>query len=360
MLAGLGYLGVFEMIPHALYAIDNSGSVIYINEKAKKLLWCESERFENEDCRNIFKCSYTLGGCPILEGIMHGAASPLSGQVSYLAPDGSCIDGKHMATRLNLGGSGGSGCSGCSGTVRDIWAVIIDDCTSDKVTSEFVAVAAHQLRTPMTTIKAYVSLLKAERFGLIDEPKLKALDAIDRNIDRLVEFTTDLLTLSRIESGQLKIHLVKADVVDIVAAVVEKYWARFADDSVRIAISTSGDTIAFVDEDRLYQVLVSLLDNAVRYAPKGSEVKIHIEGGSGYCTMTVSNTGETIPESKLLKIFDKFYQCESVDSALYIGKGLGLAICKGLIGLMDGQIWATNNPDERGVTFHLRLVQLSN
>jgi signal transduction histidine kinase len=104
------------------------------------------------------------------------------------------------------------------------------------MTSEFVAIAAHELRTPMTSIKAYVSLLLSGRFGELDEKKEKALEVIDRNVDRLVKFTTDILTLSRIQSGRLKAYSTDIDVLTLVKNVLRSFSGPITREDIKVSI----------------------------------------------------------------------------------------------------------------------------
>jgi two-component system phosphate regulon sensor histidine kinase PhoR len=220
---------------------------------------------------------------------------------------------------------------------------------------EFVANVSHELRTPLSLIKGYVETLLD---GARDNPEVatKFLQTIDRNAERLKLLIEDLLTISELESGHVKLNLSTVALSPVVAKVLEDFKARAAAKSVKL-VNQAPDLAVRADVGRLEQVLGNLVDNAIKYG--GAECTVTVGGNAqegGQVQVFVQDDGLGIPPEALDRVFERFYRVDKARSREQGGTGLGLAIVKHLIQSHGGRVWATSEPG-RGTTFYFTLDQ---
>jgi two-component system, OmpR family, phosphate regulon sensor histidine kinase PhoR len=220
---------------------------------------------------------------------------------------------------------------------------------------EFVANVSHELRTPLSLIKGYVETLLD---GARDNPDVatKFLRTIDRNSERLQLLIEDLLTISELESGRVKLSLQAVALNLLVPKVFEDFKARAAAKSIRL-INEAPEVAVHADTDRLEQVLGNLVDNAIKYGRAKGAVTV---GGSardgGQVEVFVRDDGPGIPPEALERVFERFYRVDKARSREQGGTGLGLAIVKHIIQSHGGRVWAASEVG-RGTTFYFTLAQ---
>jgi len=220
---------------------------------------------------------------------------------------------------------------------------------------EFVANVSHELRTPLSLIKGYVETLLD---GARDNPEVatKFLHTIDRNAERLRLLIEDLLTISELESGRVKLSIQAIPLNPIIAKVFEDFRDRAAGKSIKL-INETPDLAVRADADRLEQVLGNLVDNAIKYGRANGTVTI---GGSardgGLAEVFVRDDGPGIPPEAIERVFERFYRVDKARSREQGGTGLGLAIVKHIIQSHGGKVWATSEPG-RGAAFFFTLPQ---
>jgi signal transduction histidine kinase len=210
----------------------------------------------------------------------------------------------------------------------------------DRLKSEFLSDVSHELRTPLTSVKGYVDYLLEGIVGELSPPQRDFLTRVKGNTDRLVRLINDLLDLSRIEAGRVDFHPVRLAMVEVATEVIDALRPLAAEKEVDLSTDMS-ETDGFVraDRDKVYQILLNLTHNAVKFTPPRGSVQVRVEGQPrGEVLTVVQDTGEGIPPEELQRIFDKFHQV-SESPAHPKGSGLGLAIAKKLIELHGGQIW---------------------
>jgi signal transduction histidine kinase len=210
----------------------------------------------------------------------------------------------------------------------------------DRLKSEFVSDVSHELRTPLTSVKGYVDYLLEGIVGELSPPQKDFLTRVKGNTDRLVRLINDLLDLSRIEAGRVDFHPVKLAMVEVTTEVLDALRPLASEKGVDLSTDMSEpDGFVRADRDKVYQVLLNLTHNAVKFTPPGGSVRVRVEGQPhGEVLTVVQDTGEGIPPEELARIFEKFHQV-SESSTLTKGSGLGLAIAKKLVELHGGEIW---------------------
>jgi two-component system sensor histidine kinase KdpD len=222
---------------------------------------------------------------------------------------------------------------------------------SDRLKSALLSSVSHQLRTPLSTIKASVTSLLSGEVNWDSAAREDLLAAIDEEADHLNMVVGNLLDMSRLESGALKPRR-QWNILSEIAGSVAARMRRFAGNH-QLEIEIPEDLpLVPVDYTLMEQVFTNLLSNSFKYAPAGTMIRVHAQTqDSAYVHVQVSNQGPQVPEEHLARIFDKFYRI--TDAERVTGTGLGLSICKGIIEAHGGRIWAENLPD--GFAFNFTL-----
>ena len=226
---------------------------------------------------------------------------------------------------------------------------------SDHLKSALLSSVSHELRTPLATIKAAATSLRSGEVKWGSSASQELIAVIDEESDQLNRLVGNLLDMSRIESGALKPNKQWDALSDIVHAVVSRLRRALEDHILDVDVSDDLPLVA-VDHSQLDQVLTNLLSNCVKYAPRGTTIRIHARPNVDFTMMNVqmSNEGPPVPDEHLTHIFDKFYRVTAADRVT--GTGLGLSICKGIIQAHGGRIWAQNLSNGFAFNFTLPLM----
>lgn len=218
----------------------------------------------------------------------------------------------------------------------------------DKLKSDFVSMVSHELKTPLTPMKT------SAEFLLQNDPDLNVrremLELIVRNIDRQTRMVNDMLDISRIESGNMRFRKEMQDMNEIINSAIETMKKQLEDKKINITTDIPTDLFKInADKDKLIQVFINLLSNALKFTPSGGNVEIKANESEKYVEVYVKDDGIGIPPDKTDKIFNKFYQIDSTSARLYGGSGLGLAITKSIVEGHGGTIRVESTPDEGSV-----------
>src|SRR5258706_5707189 len=224
--------------------------------------------------------------------------------------------------------------------------------TIDRMKSEFIAVASHELRTPMTSIKGSVDLILSGMAGEISTDTQELLEIAQNGCNRLIRLINDILDLSKIEAGQLKLDLVRMDLSEAVERAIRGVKALAGQSGVKLKMDRSDELFMVeMDKDRMEQVITNLLSNAIKFSPTNGEVRVEMGIIDGWVQCTVIDHGRGIPEADLHRVFGKF---EQVAETRKQGTGLGLAICLALVHEHAGKLWVESRLNE-GSRFIVRL-----
>lgn len=236
--------------------------------------------------------------------------------------------------------------------------LFLQDITEEKrvetIKKDFVANVSHELRTPLASIKGYSETLIDG--GMDDKETLKEfLKIIDRHATRMSRLIDDLLTLSRLESHQMTIVSAPVDLKDLILSITTGFEKQARDKGIRLN-SEIPDNLPRVlgDRDRLEQVVVNLLDNAIKYTPSGGSVAVTACKSDGAVVVDIKDTGIGIPAGDIPRIFERFYRVDKARSRELGGTGLGLAIVKHIIQVHNGRLHVESIPG-RGSTFSFSL-----
>lgn len=238
----------------------------------------------------------------------------------------------------------------------------------DKIKSSFFANISHEFRTPLTLI---LGLVNKQAANPSDPPDLRDTDTIRRNALRLLQLINQLLDLSKLESGEVKLERSKSDIVRFIKIIISQF-ETFAIEK-NLNISFDGNSLrhdspdaaieVFFDEEKLQKVIVNLLSNAVKFTPEGGEISIDIKTANhgtdiiGECLkIRISNTGPGIPKESLPFVFQRFYQVDGSSNRQYEGTGIGLALVKELTELHGGTVHAESEPGLTTFTVELPVI----
>ncbi|MFL5918854.1 MAG: ATP-binding protein [Gaiellaceae bacterium] len=232
-------------------------------------------------------------------------------------------------------------------TIRDV----SERARLERMKSEFVATASHELRSPLTSIKGFVELL--ERSQGLDAKQREFVDVILLSTNRLVDLVNDLLDVARIEAGQFEIHRRPTDAVEAVREVATLIEPRIADKSQEFDLQLPRVLPpALADPARLRQIATNLITNAHLYTPPQGTIAVGLEAEEHSVVLTVSDTGRGMNAEEQEHIFDRFYR--GPDGRTVPGTGLGLSVVKSLVDLHGGSISVESEP-EKGSCFTVRI-----
>ena len=218
--------------------------------------------------------------------------------------------------------------------------------------SRFVVDASHELRSPLSNLRGTVEVaLRRERSS---EEYRQTLSTSLTEIERLSRLASDLLTLSRADTGGFIVNLALCDLGRIVSQSVSTHKLRAEAEQIHLTLENQGSLPIQGDPDRLRQVLDNLLDNALRHAPAGSTIAIRAQRQGSLCVVQVSDSGPGLSTESQERIFDRFYRADSSRARQYGGAGLGLAIVKAIVEAHLGRVEVQSRLGE-GATFTFRL-----
>lgn len=231
---------------------------------------------------------------------------------------------------------------GTVSVLRDITHLI----EVDRLKSEFVATVSHELRTPMTSIKGYVDIMLMGAAGEMSGEQLRFLEVVQQNTERLTILVNDLLDLSRIEAGQVKLEHLPIELDRLIEESMEEIQrlSRAENKALKMMIDIPKELPSVAgDPDRVSQILINLLNNAYYYTPSDGQIKIQARCVGEEIQVDIRDTGVGIPPSEQDRIFERFYRGDNHMVYASSGTGLGLSIVQKLIQMHHGRIWVQSS-----------------
>ena len=225
---------------------------------------------------------------------------------------------------------------------------------ASRAKEDFLAVLSHELRTPLSAVYGWARLLRSGR--LQADAAERALDVIVRNTEAQVQLIDDLLDVSRIITGKMRLDVRPVDLEAVIRAAIDA--VRPAADSKEIRLQCVLDPHAVGitgDPNRLQQVVWNLLSNGVKFTPRRGRVQVHLQRTNSHVEIVVSDTGEGISKEQLPHLFERFHQADSTSTRSHTGLGLGLALVRHLVELHGGKVTARSPGEGQGATFTVEL-----
>lgn len=216
--------------------------------------------------------------------------------------------------------------------------------TQESLRRRLTADVAHELRTPLATLQSHLEALM-DGVWTVDEHRLEDLHAEILRLNRMV---ADMESLARLESGSIGLKKIDADLTELVKQIVVNHEAQFKSKGVGLRFNGGGVT-ASIDPDKISQVVINLLSNALKFTPAGGSVDVRVEAGSEFARMAVSDSGCGIDPEDLPLVFERFYRADSSRSRDTGGTGIGLSIAKAIVEAHAGRITVESRPGEGSV-----------
>ena len=225
----------------------------------------------------------------------------------------------------------------------------------DRQKDEFLDTVAHELKTPITGIRAATELLMDDDDDMPQEVKAQFLKNMLQDSDRLSRLIHNILDFEKLSKGRSTLNIKKYNIKNTIKKTIESLKHIADKKQVEIINSNNSDLNAEYDEDRIVQVLTNLISNAIKFCDvKKGKIVVDYRIDLGYLEVTIKDNGKGVPKRDLPYVFDKFYQSKNQNIQKPEGSGLGLAICKQIIEKHDGKIWVINN-EKSGATFGFKL-----
>lgn len=354
------YRDLFENANDIIQAVNPDGTFLYVNQAWKKTLGYSEKEISNlkvfdivhkdckKHCMDIFK--------QVISGKNVGNV-----EVSFVTKDGSIINvegsincrikkGKPVSTRAIF---------------RDITyrkqaeEKIKQQNTRlkqlNRLKSEFFDVTSREIRQPVAILKGYIQMLLNHSFGVITETQRKPLEIIVGNVNRLDSLSSNLLDISRLEVGDMKFIPKKTNIGQMIKKTVETMQSSADSKDIKINLEY-GDKVPdlIIDQYRIKQVIMNLLDNAIKFSPEGSVINLRAKKQENNFLFEIQDFGQGIPKDKQERVFETFYRVNEGINEKFKGGGIGLAISQGIIIVHGGKIWCESKEDA-GSTFRFTL-----
>jgi signal transduction histidine kinase len=232
----------------------------------------------------------------------------------------------------------------------------------DLLKNEFVSVASHELRTPMTAIKSYLWMALEGKGGELNEKQRYYIQRGYNSVDRLIRLVNDMLNISRIEAGRITIDMQEVDLSKLAQEVVDEVLPRAKEVDVTVTIAKHEKLpMVLADPDKIKEVFFNLIGNSLKFTPKGGHVRVSFIEKDGFIETEIKDTGSGIEADDIGKLFQKFGLLPGsyTTNQPAMGTGLGLYICRSIIELHQGKIWAESEGRNKGASFMFQLKKFN-
>ncbi len=215
----------------------------------------------------------------------------------------------------------------------------------DRDKNDFVSSVSHELRTPVTSMLGYLEMLTGGDAGDLNDQQIRMLEVINRNSRRLLRRIEDLLTVSGLEAGKMRLTLTSVAVEALIESAVAAVAPTLAGRDLKITTDVAADATAIVaDAEHLDRVVINLLSNAVKFTPDGGRISVAVRRREDTFELVVSDTGVGIPEGEQPRVFERFFRSSNAQELAIAGTGLGLVIVKGIVELHGGTVTLRSRP----------------
>ncbi|MBI5365493.1 MAG: GAF domain-containing protein [Planctomycetes bacterium] len=340
---------VIESIHNGILTLDPQGCVTQVNRNALMMLDASGETV-GHDYREALSAEVRSWLAPLLEET-HENGFAIERHVTVKLPS---VAELALAVSASILRDEQNAVRGTIVVLRDMTASKELERLRhlDQMKSEFVHNVSHELRTPLTSIKAYTEALVD--FVGTDPTAAKFLKVIDSEADRLISLIEDLLNVARIESGKMQLNLGTYPARVIVEEVLHLSKVQSAKHKVITEFAPDLPDL-YIDKEKMKEVVINLISNAIKYSPQGGEVKVKLGVEEQNLRLDVTDHGMGIAEEHLTKIFEQFYRVDSSLTYKVSGTGLGLAIVKSIVEAHEGVIKVQSEPG-KGSTFSVWLL----
>lgn len=340
---------LLSSIGDAVIATDNQGSIILFNEAAGKMIGVPPDTVIGKPYRQILKFQQETAKNTEVDFIdLALKGKKLTGnRIMLQTVDKKLIPVLHTTSPI-------------SDIKKQISGVVIvlKDITREreleKLKDEFVSLASHELRTPMTAVKGLISMILEGDYGAVNEMLKDPLSDIAKSTDRLIELVNDMLDISRIEAGRIKFTISSVSIPELVTEVVGMLKPIADQKNIKLEIKGFNALKVWADENKAKQILINLISNAIKFTDSGSVIVSYEVRGRFVC-ISITDSGIGICKENQSKLFGKFTQLGSTQTGRPQGTGLGLYISREFARKMGGELWIEHSEIGKGSTFTFAL-----
>lgn len=341
--------GILDTMAEGVGIIDTTGQMVYANPMAQRILGLTEDEIKKRTYGDSRWQNLRLDGSPLPDDEHPMAIMMRTGLACYDQEIGvQPPEGERMYISINAAPIFDE-----HGTLTGGIGTFMDVTNRRKMMiqkDDFISIASHELKTPVTALKASLQLLERMRKDVNPEKFEKLLTQANKSLNKLSDLINSLLNSNRISQGRFAIHKTKFSIADLINECCQHVRTVGEHD---IIFTGDLDLQITADEQLLDQVIVNLVNNAVKYAPKSKEIKISVEHHQSYVKVLVSDSGPGIPPEKVKHIFERYYQAEG-NTRQFSGLGLGLYISAEIVHKHGGEIGVDSEPG-KGSTFWFTL-----
>ncbi len=357
-------LAIVDSIGDGVMVTDQSGEIVQFNSAAERVLAMTRRDVIGKHINDLGGLYAASGGDVWMNTLQGWMDDPTKHRAGDVFQERLVLDNNRVVSVVLSPVGMGDQFLGTVSIFRDITR----ETEIDRMKSDFVANVSHELRTPMTSIKGYADLLLMGGAGQVSEQQRGFLTIVKSNADRLSALVNDLLDISRIDKGTVKLSMQLLNLGDVIETGLSHLNERIANEHKDITIGTEVAPVlplVNADFDKLVQILNNLLDNAFNYTYPGGSVTVGARAEDNSVVLSVKDTGVGIPSENRERIFERFFRDETNELVMATsGTGLGLAIVRDYVKMHQGDIWFESevSQDEQGggTTFFVRLPAVMN
>lgn len=342
---------LFSSIGEGIIATDEVGKIIRVNQKALDILGFEqgdligksfTKKIQAVDENDV---PISQDNRPINQAFSN--RSNIQSQVYYLRKNGKKFPAELTVSPVRLRNR-------IIGAIEIFRDVTLEN-EMDKLKTNFISLASHQLRTPLTTVQTYASMLTQGYAGEMTKQQRDFLKIITDSSERMNNLISTLLSITRIEAGHVNVEKTDININQLIEDVVAEL-APYTDKkhlTIELKVDDQGTSISN-DHSLIQEILTNLLVNSVKYTPDDGKVSISASLNDGRLLVSVADTGYGIPVGDQPYIFSKFYRASNISKLDTTGTGLGLYLIKNIVEQLNGEIWFKSK-EGKGTTFYLSL-----
>jgi PAS domain S-box-containing protein len=339
---------LLRSIGEGVFAVDSEGRLILLNRRAEEWTGIEARDAISKPYREVLRFEGPTPENFVEHTVQTGRGSQVGGDAVLLRADGVRMPVSILASPVIQ-----------EDRVRGSIVVFRDTSEQralDQMKTEFISIASHQLRTPLAGMRWYTSTLAEGLVGTLNPQQVELIKEIESCVEQMVTLVNDLLDVARLDQGTLKLNpviVLPNELLTDVARTMEGKANKF---QVSLLVEQEGASSPplYADKALLTEVLLNLVDNAIRYTPEHGGVKLRVKQEGQSLVFSVSDTGVGISEENAEKLFKKFSRIENPLSNRERGSGLGLYFAKGIVEKHGGTIWVRSAKGQ-GSTFYIRL-----
>lgn len=341
---------LFSSIGDGAVAIDEDGNISHINQAALDMLGYTADEMLGKWFPRTFVATDEAGQPiptirrPITKVFLTG--KPVSAHIFYRRKDGSLLPANITTSPILL-------------NHRPVGAIeIFKDMTKefeiDKMKSEFISVASHQLRTPLTSIMTNSHMLAEGYLGELTKEQQLYMNNIIFSVDRMHELISTLLNITRIEAGKVAVRVKPTDLRKLVSDINTELQPKLSQKEITLTTDIGLDQPVKTDPLLVREVVANLLSNAVKYTPPKGKIHVRLFGEKKEVVYMVKDSGYGIPRDEQSRIFTKFFRASNVQRKESVGTGLGLYMIKGIADNLGGRLWFESG-ENKGTTFYFSI-----